>query len=387
MQLASFKSSELPLAVVVAHTVWNETPRIRHHIVQQLMRWFNVLFIEFFPSIQTDGSFRTISDRLIRYSPQTKRLPSVRLYANDPFTHHLVNKGYNTLITRAAKRFPNTRRILINFAFDFPEIMKNHEFDSKIYICNDEFPRMQKGRRNENSLKRTIRTIIFQWYEDQVARKADRCLTPHYPLREKLKRVNAKVDMLFHAHNYDVRPVQKQKNEIIKVGYAGFLDWRLIVPWLLRVVSQKDMHLHLIGPVQGENMEKLCSHPEVRYVPPLSEQNLISQLRGMDVLVMPYDEKDPAVSILTTNSKTFQYIAACRPVVISNLTNYIKMPPGVIYKAETSEDFVAKIRIAYNEDCESYIERRAQIACGNTWNKRGDMLYSILGEEVGFAYE
>ena len=45
----AFADPNLPLAVVVASTRWYEQPRMRHDVTRQLMRWFNVLFVEFFP--------------------------------------------------------------------------------------------------------------------------------------------------------------------------------------------------------------------------------------------------------------------------------------------------------------------------------------------------
>jgi glycosyltransferase involved in cell wall biosynthesis len=259
-------------------------------------------------------------------------------------------------------------------------ISKNYAY--KIYICNDEFPRMQKGHHKANPIKRAIRTMIFQSYENIVAKHSDRCFTPHYLLRNKLRKVNKKVDMLMHAHNYHICIESAPKTENIKVGFAGFIDWRLKVDWLKKVVKDPNMQLTLIGPIKGEKLEELCRHPDVKYISTLPEKNLINEIRKMDVLIMPYDERDNAVYALTTNSKTFQYISACRPIVISNLPNYIEMPPGIFYKAKSTVEFLTKINLAYREDCYSLTKLRADIALQNTWNKRGELLYSFLKPEI-----
>lgn len=61
---------------------------------------------------------------------------------------------------------------------------------------------MQRRSFKRNALKAKYQEILFQHYENKVARIATHCFTPHYPLRNKLLRVNKNVEMLFHAHNW-----------------------------------------------------------------------------------------------------------------------------------------------------------------------------------------
>jgi hypothetical protein len=125
-------------------------------------------------------------------------------------------------------------------------------------------------------------------------------------------------------------------------------------------------------------MEWMYTHPRVEYVPPVSEDDLLAVMKSMDVLIVPYDPEKSSVAIMTTNSKTFQYVAAGRPIVISDLKNYVKMPPGVIYRARRSNEFLALIRRAQEEDCEEYRCLRADIAANNTWDIRGQQLLEAI---------
>ena len=43
---------------------------------------------------------------------------------------------------------------------------------------------------------------------------------------------------------------------------------------------------------------------------------------------------------------------------------------------------MAKILQAYTEDSESFVRQRVQVATENTWDKRGDMLYSIIQNDI-----
>ena len=381
-----FHNAKLPLAVVVAGTRWDEPPRMRHQVTRQLMRWCNVVFIEYFCTGQrghAEGQWRRVGERLAVYTPTDRFRAPPRLQANDPFSHARTNRRYAAEIGAAVKDLPGTPRLLFNFVYDFPELMRIPTFDRRCYICVDEFPRMQRGKASPNPLKAWYQGHLFQHYENQVARRADRCFTPHYPLRSKLKRVNPKVDMLFHAHEWDAitRP-RKNGNGRIDVAFAGYINYRLPYDWLDAIERERDMKLHLIGPMQDTRYEKLLRHPNVCHVAPLIGTAFREKLLEMDVLLMPYSQDSPEVRALTTNSKIFQYVASGRPIVMSDLPHYIKLPEGVIYRAKTAEEFVEQIRRAYHEDCDEYRQLRARIAAENTWDKRGDMLLSIIDRDL-----
>ncbi len=387
----AFVGSRLPLMVVVAKTRWDEPPRMRHGLTKQFLRFFNVLFIEFFPtSSGTYGrlEFECINDRLVVWRPQPKTVP-VRLYANDPTTHSIVNYLYKRQIEQVVSKQPSRPVLLANFTHDFPQIMKSPLFAHSMYICFDELPKMRRRARKRNPVKVWYQSNLNQHYENMVARRASRCFTCHYPLRKKLLKVNNNVEMLFHGHDYPSIAVSEpdRSRDIINVGFGGYINWRLIEDWLLAVVEQKDMVLHLIGTSENYDVSRFKDYPNVRHVSSLSDTAFREKLLQMDVLIMPYNVELPEVEVMTTNSKTFQYIAACKPIVISNMPNYIEMPYGVIYKADTRSHFIDQIRKAYTKDCGEYIRLRARIAKRNTWNKRGDMLFDLLKQDLAGAVE
>jgi glycosyltransferase involved in cell wall biosynthesis len=388
MNPISFSDPSLPLAVVVASTHWDEPPRMRHDVTRQLARFFNVVFVEFFPAGKRGGaetSWRKVYERLLICTLTDKFRVPPRLMANDPFTHSRTNRRYVTAIYEAICGLPGKHRLLFNFVYDFPEIMRSGHFDWTSYVCFDEFPRMQRRSRQRNPLKTWYQARLFQYYENRVAQEAVRCFTPHYPLRDKLKKVNPKVEMLFHACDGTVKDNQMHdtENRIISVGFAGFIHYRLLDDWLLAVAEQQDMTLHVIGPVLNYDMTWLTRYSNVRHIPSLLGLNLYEKLSEMDVLVIPINSELPEVRVITTNSKTFQYVSTGKPIVISDLPHYIQLPRGVLYKANSPKDFVAKIRQAHSEDCEEFVRLRLKIAAENTWDKRGDMLYSIVQQDLG----
>lgn len=385
----AFSDPKLPLAVVVARTRWDEPPRTRHDIARQLIRFCNVIFVEFFPMETSHhvSEWRKVGNRLLVYAPHLMFPFPGQLYANDPITHKLVNLRWKRRLLRAVQSFAAKTVLLFNFKHDFPEIMKTRAFAWRGYVCVDEFSLMVNSDRDHSRLKRAYQARLNQYYEDRVALRANRCFTPHYALRDKLKRVNPRVNMLFHASDVSPRTsveAVSSRKEHLQVGLLAHLDWRLLEDWLLALVQQPDMVLHMIGPVVKQFSRELRDGTNVRWWGVLPDDALMQKFQEMDVLIMPYNPRLPVVAAMTTNCKTFQYISACKPVVISNLPNYIKLPEGVIYKAATAGEFVSQIRRAHAEDCLEYINLRAEIARSNTWNMRGDMVFDAVAEDLGY---
>ncbi len=388
MSLSSpqFSDSTLPLAVVVGATRWDEPPRMRHQVTRQLLRWFNVLFVEFFPCTQTDDEVRTADDRLLVYAPQVGPVPPVRWYANNPLAHARANRRYAGRIEDLAATLPGEPKVLVNFAYDFPEIMGSRLFQHRSYICNDEFPRMWRSARRPPLAKFLFQSRLWQHYENAVARHADLCLASHAPLRDKLRRVNPNTTLFLHGHEFaaSVGPTPPRPTDPrVRVAYMGFVTYNLLLDWLRFALDQPDMDLFLIGPIGKFEIREFSSRANFHHVRPLAGAALREVMAGMDVLVMPYNPAIPEVQVQTVSNKFFQYVAAGRPVVISDMPHYIEMPPGVIYRAKTAEDFVAQVRRAHAEDCDAYRELRAQIARENTWDRRGEQLLATIRQDMG----
>jgi hypothetical protein len=381
---AGFADPSLPLAVVVASTRWDEPPRMRHQVTRQLMRWFNVLFVEFLPSRRqapSAGYLRRVDERLLIFAPQTRFPVPIHAYANIPPVHWAVNRGYRDRIVETVQSLGSRPVMLFNFVYDFPEIMALSLFSYKIYFCFDEWPRMWRRASKPWGPKFFYQSRLYQHYENQVARRADRCLATHTPLEEKLRRVNPGTSLFLLAHEFNriasFRPLVKSRAPI-KVGFMGYITYRLMADWLTSVLNEEDIELFLIGPLSKLYLQPFLERKNFTHVPPLVGDSLLDKLAEMDVLIQPYDPRIPENHVQTVSNKFFQYVAAGRPVVISDMPHYLEMPKGVLYRAKTAGEFINAIRQAHAEDCPEFVETRLRIARENTWDKRGDSLYSMI---------
>lgn len=385
-----FIEKNLPIVIVITRTKWDEVPRIRHQITRQLVRFFNVIYVEKHVGMQGYGhadQTKRMSKRLIIYSPSLPFPIPGRLFVNDPVTHYIVNADIKRKIIKFIKRFHCEDKILFNFEFDFPEIIKCPSFCFKIYLCNDEFPRM--GIEYKNNLKAWFQCKLLQYYENHVIKNADKCLAVSYPLRDKLKKLNPETELFLPGHEFKrTLPIKKQddKKLPIKISFMGFINRRINSNWLLEILRNEDMFLYLIGPRENFDINLYSRFRNIKFTPFLNSESLQKKLNEMDVLIIPYNMSQKVmINAVTAPNKFFQYLAVGKPVVISDMPNFIKMPYGVIYRAKTAKEFVTKIRRAYEEDNDELVDMRLKIAQENTWDKRGDMLYDIIQKGLNFS--
>lgn len=385
----SFADPSLPLTVMVTGTRWDEPPRMRHQVARQLMRWFNVLFVELGqgePPAVSEMPLRRVNERLVVLTLSTRgRLP-IQAYANVPFLHAARNRITCEQLAEVVQRYSHDTCILFNFVYDFSEVMELSLFDYKVYVCFDELPRMWRRATRPFGPKFYYHSRLYQFYENRVARRASRCLASHTPLEEKLRLVNPRTTLFLHGHEFkgELRAAANAKGSPIKVAFMGYITYNLMLDWFEAVLAEKDMHLTLIGPVNAARfqLDQFEKRGNFTNVPSLAGGNLLQKLAEMDVLVMPYNPGIPEVQVQTVSNKFFQYLAAGKPVVISDMPHYIQMPKGVIYRAKSAAEFVEKIRQAHAEDCPEFVEVRLGIARDNTWDKRGDALYSLIQQDM-----
>lgn len=378
-QKPEFLDNTLQTAVVVSCTPWCEVPRFRHQVTRQLIRFYNVLYIVLDLNNETDKHER-LQDRLFVFTPAMGHAILKRLYWNEPITHNFINfitkrkiLGLLDLI-RAPK-------LLFNFEFDFFQLLKSQKaFQVCFYICNDEFPKMLAGF-SRLKAKAWFQERLFNCYERKVIKSADYCLAPHTPLVNKIKRLNKHTELFLPGHEFNLPNVSipiRSRQTPIKIGYMGFITYYLLADWLLAIAKSDDMVLHMVGPVEKFDSAKFNRYRTVKLFAPMQGQELQSFLDEMDVLIIPYDPKQPPVKVQTAPNKFFQYVAAGKPIVISDMPHFLNMPKGIIYKARNAEEFVDKIRDAFFEDSEEYIKLRLRIAADNSWDKRGDYLYQLV---------
>jgi len=386
----TYQDSGLPLTVVFYSTRWDEPPRTRHQITSQLARWSNVLFIEYFPTVERQGlEFEMVCSRIAVWRPGRLTDLSAKTLNRLPGARRVLAWKVNRIVVSVVSTIAASCKILVNFSHAASSLMGLRIFSGKVYVCVDEFPSMWRQRSRPPLWRYLPQKFFGLWHERCVARAADLCLAVHQPLVDRLLRFNKNTHLLMQAVELDSYLGLPQRQEHnpdrkIRVAFMGYVTYNQLEDWLAAVAEQEDMELWLIGPIDHKfDPNGRLIGPRVVRTGVKTGRYLAETLSQIDVLIMAYNPEIPEVAVQTASNKFFQYLASGRPVVISDMKYYVNLPEGCLYRAKTKEQFILQIRKAVREDGTSFQKTRWAVACGNTWDRRGEQIHGHLRDLYG----
>lgn len=378
-----FDDESLDLYVITTMTNWIEPPRIRHEIARQLSKENNVLFVQL-------HSQRKVKRNTIKAGPNLLvakagfSFPGLtRFFWKVPAFRYIYYKYLNVELSRLLRQFSYRKVILINFQFDYPEVLSLKFWDKSVYFCNDDFVNQQ----SEQTISVKNKKELIQ---ADVVRKSDLVIAVSDPLMTSLSRYSRNVKVLYSGHDFDLSKSIEYisdssliKNpKIIKVCYLGVLNHGIALDWLEFILNQNDMELTIIGPIPKLLKNKFKGFLFFKNFDFLIGQELQCELLNHDVLVMPYSSIVEN-EVTTVPAKLFQYLAVGKPVVSSVMPNLIKLPGRFVYMAHNKEEFCDLIRTSLNENNLELALHRIDFASKNTWNARGLELQRHINEVAG----
>ena len=379
----NWKNDAIPMSkdiliVITSYSRWNEPPRARHQITNELLRaGYTVLFVERplylkqLPRNVNKKRFWKESEKLFIYTP-------ILLLWNRSFRsifrlwqRYYLLKQIKAIIRRSG--LPQ-KVCLFNFAYDYFALTASDYFIKKVYYCNDDFisPHEKKYR------------AIAANYEKLVSQNCDAVFTVHQTLFERLKRYNSNcyLSPLGAAAQYINQDAQFQKydHNKIKVLYMGVIDERLNYEWLKYILNDYKIALTMIGPLRDiiEEINELENYPNFRRYPTIIGQELYNRMYDYNVCIAPQNKTERFQNKSALN-KLFQYFVAGKPVVITDSPSLSVFNDKFIYRAVDEEDFLQKIIQAAEEDNDSLFRERIAFAKKNSWENRVKEILEILG--------
>jgi glycosyltransferase involved in cell wall biosynthesis len=344
-----------------------------------LARFYNVLYVEVLQAVSSGEPLEQVTGDIVVCRPPPLSWLVRKLRATVARARRLVDGSTARRVDATIRDLGYRTAVLVNFQFDFPEVMALPTFTSKIYLCNDDFL---------EGIHRSWQRRMFTQVEHEVIRAADATLAVSLPLVEKLERAGASRAALFlPGHEFDTTGgAVRSRTAPVRVCYMGFMNSRLRVDWLRRLAREPGVVLTLIGPLEGpEQFQDLLSRDNVEHHDTLVGAALENQLKKADVFVMPYDLDQPGVRAITAPNKLFQYLACGRPVVCSNLPRLIELPQGFIYVAADEEQFARAAMTAFDEDTDARAQARRSYASRHTWQARGEALQRVIAQKTVHA--
>jgi glycosyltransferase involved in cell wall biosynthesis len=168
------------------------------------------------------------------------------------------------------------------------------------------------------------------------------------------------------------------------IGFAGnFLAAKVDFELLEAIAARRpDWTLLLVGPAREDTqkaVDTLASRENVRWLGAKSYQEIPGYVAAFDVAIIPYQRNAYTQSCFPL--KTFEYLAAGKPVVASGLPELEGMGPHVVI-ADEPDDFVAAVERALAQTSQPEVAARQELAAANTWETRTDRLLELIAAEL-----
>ena len=370
--------SNVDWIVIATATAWSELPRLRHQVTRALSRYYRVLYIHFSYEWRRKHTthYTCVEPNITVWCPSNILTVPEPIAARVPLVGVAEELFFKLSVQRVLKRMKIKPIAVINFDHRHHWIQDHRLFPRAIYICNDDFSGLARRAGNPRVAMRRAKQMR------SAAQRSDVSLATSEHIARILE-VGEKARVFYPGHDLPVPDAPRLDDEhssgCIKVGYMGYIDSRLNVAWIRTAAARCDIEFHVIGPISSTEVHAALLSSNVKVHSPLTGKPLLEWLQGMDVLTIPFDleqELAPAFAIL---NKTFFYLAAGKPIVVSDLRGFVELGPDIVYRAGTAEEFVNQIRRARWTDDTDKVSRRLHIAREHTWEKRIKIICDLIG--------
>ncbi|MGH6887130.1 MAG: glycosyltransferase, partial [Geminicoccales bacterium] len=254
-----------------------------------------------------------------------------------------------------------------------------------VYDCVDDYAE-QTGT---DSRKR----VLLSAYDRLAASRSRLVFATAKGLAERHRATNEKTHLVGNVADFDHfapaadRSIAVADSASVKrpvLGFAGnFLASKVDFALLEAVAARRPQWtLLLVGPARDDTapaLEDLAARENVRWLGPIAYDELPGYIAAFDVATIPYLRNAYTRSCFPL--KTFEYLAAGKPVVASGLPELEGMDPHVVL-ADGADTFIAAVEAALLRTSEPEVAARQEVAAANTWETRTGRLLELVGAEL-----
>lgn len=229
--------------------------------------------------------------------------------------------------------------------------------------------------------------------EEYIMQKADRIFATSAYLKKLKKSFSEKIELIPNvADSQHFKKAQSNATRIpddiaiIKkpiIGFIGAVDRFKVDFKLIKYCAKQNpgFSFILIGPIgHGDStmVEKLPREKNIHYFGERPYDTLPNYVKAFDVCLIPYRLTPYTHACFPL--KLFEYLAAGKPVVSSNLPA-IDGVRHIVYIGDNPDNFNRSIREALEEDNLERIKVRQKVADENSWDKRTMLIKRIIMED------
>jgi len=324
--------------VLVTHTRWSESPRIRHQVARLLRdAGHRVLFVE-----RADYPWAGTLPSAVEVEPGITVTRTTRLIHHQFRVHsslHRVDAWHVARQLRAAveRWSPAPNFTVVNFTHDGWFLRETFPAHRIVTVIHDDF----------EAQSRLPFAGHITWALERTCRNSDTVLAVSEPLRERLSAWCSPELFLPWAVVPYRRPFAPGASRRILL-FWGYVDTGVDLDRVEEVASHlaqrgADWKVLLVGPTQGKGVRapivrrlSRFSNIEVRDPMPLDALPLEETLAAL----LPY-RRSPITDSVTLANKSMQLLARGLPLLISAMPRYLEAP--FVIRLDQSEGIAAAI--------------------------------------------
>jgi glycosyltransferase involved in cell wall biosynthesis len=168
------------------------------------------------------------------------------------------------------------------------------------------------------------------------------------------------------------------------IGFAGNFLAQKVDFELLEILasSRPEWTIVLIGPAHEDTavkVNRISARGNVHWLGAVPYEELPRYVAGFDVAIIPYLSNEYTAGCFPL--KTFEYLAAGKPVVASGVPELDGMEPYVALVRD-ADAFMVAVERALSETSSSDAVSRQKLAAENTWEARANRLLELVGTEL-----
>jgi glycosyltransferase involved in cell wall biosynthesis len=375
--------------VCVGFSDWNaDVLTTQHHLIRRVAAHNRVLFVESLglrrPQL-AGGDLRRMARRLGRGLAPLREVDGLHvlsplvlpLHSSDS-VRRLNAQLLPRTVGRAVHRLGLHNLVLWSFVPQAEVLLEPLSPSRVLYYVTD-----------DHAAKPGIDAASFRAAEDRFARRADVILASAPELVKRMRTLNDNVhyapavtDARRFASALEPGPVDDAleslpRPRVLFVGaiLAATIDIDLVVGL---ADLRPDWSFAFVGPVgQGDprtNIDALREKPNVHLLGSRPNERLPELLRGADATIIPYRVDHQMRSVFPM--KTYEYLAAGRPVVSTPLQTLTDLPDVIL--ASTAEQFAQSLTEAIDNDTPQVRAERSARAQSHSWESRLEQIAGLL---------
>jgi hypothetical protein len=347
-------------------TSWDEPPRARHQVAQELVKDGVVYFVEKNRTGRPRIEVRAVAPNLFVITPYFWIDYRVRYRTPG------INEAYHNWLLRSIKDLGVHFDMV--FCFDYTAPAIHRYFDNVIFYAVDD--NVGFGKFNPFFVNRYhTRT------EREVASRSRLCIVSSEYMGEKIRRYNPETHVVLLGApqiNYTPDTSRRERKGLPVLGLVGYLDsnmdYELIDLLLLH------FEIHFIGPASEANRKRLSQSPNAKLLGPKTGEELYRCLQDVDACIAPYDVR--LLNKGATPNKLWLYLAMGKPAIVTEMPNTRnwRFEEGLVYQC-SNDRFLECCQQAVRDDKEQLARKRIELARANSWEARMETVRRLYHEK------